>query len=68
MAASYLLLRVERWSDISLSAAAEPGVGVLVQGQSGPLAIGAFLEDLLHPCVLGEQGDIGVPVSLQDVD
>ncbi|GAB3999670.1 hypothetical protein GCM10029992_29130 [Glycomyces albus] len=42
------------------------GAGVLDR-QSGPAAI-AFLEDLLDPRMRGPQGDVGVSVSLQDVD
>jgi len=36
--------------------------------QSGPLAIGPFLQDLPHPRIGGVQRDVGVTGSVQDVD
>jgi len=36
--------------------------------QSDPLAIGPFLQDLFHPGVRGVQGDVGITMSVQDVD
>jgi hypothetical protein len=32
------------------------------------VAIGPFLQDLLHPLVRGVQGDVAVTMSVQDVD
>jgi hypothetical protein len=42
--------------------------GLELDRQSGPVAIGPVLQDLLHRVVWGVQGDVGVACSVQDVD
>src|SRR5258708_14129132 len=55
------LLRPEQGSDNSLSARYRAGV---LDRQSSPVAIGPFLQDLLNPRARGEQGDVGVTISV----